>query len=135
MELKTISEIGVKNISIHSRNRKTLKNYVNLPEYKITVINGQREWKPQPSIDEDKKCVVAYCKNCLGVVFIIKAKTKYISYVHLHKAYYGFNTFLITEREAIKLIKDGKVCEAELNEDDISKINNMEVVRQLNEKK
>lgn len=132
-ELKTIRELGIESISIHSKDRKTLKNYVNIPEYKMMTINGQREYVLQPSIKEKKKCLIAYCKNCLGVVFMIKTKVKCRSYVHLHKSYYGLNTFCITEKEAVTLINNNQ-SEAEiLSEDDLTKIQNLEVVKTLKE--
>ena len=137
-ELKTIRELGIESISIHSKDRKTLKQYFGIPVWNWSKEDSK--YMPTPSIkpENEPKCVVAYCKNCLGIVFIIKTKTKYISYICLAQSQ-SFGTWRISEKQALELIKMQMKMNlkpfqrAEINEEDMIKIQNLAVVKTLKE--
>lgn len=128
-------------IHAHSQDKKILSKRINITrrDYKRTDENGEWEFETINSCEQENEepCVVAYCKNSLGIVFIIRSGkngtgTRYYSFVHYFSSNFfgGFNTFRITEKEAIKVIKD---CTNEkMIEDDLEKkVESLELVKEL----
>lgn len=133
MELKTIREaVGKDNgINAHSRSLNVLKRYMSFWKYeRILDKNGRfSDYKKiEADISKDLKCVVAYRRNSLGCIFIIKGN-KYFSFIHLNKSN-SFNTFRIDNQEAIKFIND-KTNEVWLKPSHLQKIEAIEMVNKL----
>ena len=128
MELKTIREAigkGKGNINALSIDRNILKRYMNFGEH--IIVNG--EWKfKERDYSLDKKVVVAYRRNVLGCIFIIKGN-KYFSFIHLNKSN-SYNTFRIDNQEAIKFINDN-INEVMIEAEHLQKIEAIEMISQL----
>jgi hypothetical protein len=105
---------------------KELLNYCGENLY----ARAETEKSITPYLNEE--CVVAYDKNKLGVIFIIKTKKKYFCYVglrnYLYIGGYGYNYGRMGLNEIMSLLGDDCVI---LNKDEYSKIKKKMIMENL----
>jgi hypothetical protein len=58
---------------------------------------------------ENDDIVIAYVKNCLGVIFILKTKKGFMCFINTFRYFRGYNLFRISMKECLRLINNNEL--------------------------
>lgn len=107
---------------------KELLNYCGIPRWNWAQAETERSITPYL----DEECVIAYDKNKIGVIFIIKSKKKHFGFVAIKGDIYlgghGYTCRKLELKIILSLLRDD--CNI-LNKDEFSKIKKKMIVDNL----
>jgi hypothetical protein len=94
-------------------NRKThIWETITTDDYKLDLRGYMSELRKLEEY-QDENCVVAYLKNCLGVVMLIRTKKDFFGFIITRKNFRGYTLFRTDISETYKMLNSAEESETD----------------------